>query len=153
MELIKPKTVSVTDADGESKDFTISRLPATVGREILAKYPVGLMGKGGSYDVSEDAMLLLMSYVAVEIDGEPFRLKTKALIDNHVPDTESLVRLELEMIMYNTSFFGKKKLSSFQDYLLLKVKDFIPKIIETLTPLSQSSSPKDTQRSRSLKKN
>lgn len=36
--LIKPKEITITDADREEHTFIISRLPATIGREILAKY-------------------------------------------------------------------------------------------------------------------
>lgn len=151
MELLKPKTVTVTDADGQAHEYTISRLPATVGREVLAKYPVGIMSKGGTYSVSEEAMLLLMTYVAKDIDGNLLRLKTKALIDNHVPDTECLVRLELEMIGYNTSFFGGAGSQGFQDFLLAKIQTLLPSIMQTLTASLQQSSPQDSQRSRNLK--
>ncbi|VDY34656.1 Uncharacterised protein [Morganella morganii] len=89
------------------KTFIISRLPAITGREILAKYPLSNAPKIGDYEVSKDAMLKMMAYVCVPVSGEELPLKTQALIDNHVPDGESLIRLELEMLKYNTSFFGK----------------------------------------------
>ncbi|MEM8085904.1 hypothetical protein Q4R24_17360, partial [Morganella morganii] len=104
--LIKPKEVAVKDADGVEKTFIISRLPAITGREILAKYPLSNAPKIGDYEVSKDAMLKMMAYVCVPVSGEEIPLKTQALIDNHVPDGESLIRLELEMLKYNTSFFG-----------------------------------------------
>jgi hypothetical protein len=106
-DLIKPQTIEVKDRDGIEHSFVISRLPATVGREILAKYPVANVPKLGDYGTSTEAMLLMMRYVAVERDdGSMLRLSTQALIDNHVPDGEALIRLELEMLKYNTSFFG-----------------------------------------------
>lgn len=48
----------------------------------------------------------MMAYVCAVSDGEEIPLKTQTLIDNHVPDGESLIRLELEMLKYNTSFSG-----------------------------------------------
>lgn len=105
--LIKPKEVAVKDADGVEKTFIISRLPAITGREILAKYPLSNAPKIGDYEVSKEAMLKMMAYVCVQVSGEEIPLKTQTLIDNHVPDGESLIRLELEMLKYNTSFFGK----------------------------------------------
>lgn len=105
--LIKPKEVAVKDADGVEKTFIISRLPAITRREILAKYPLSNAPKIGDYEVSKDAMLKMMAYVCVPVSGEELPLKTQALIDNHVPDGESLIRLELEMLKYNTSFSAK----------------------------------------------
>ncbi len=88
--------------------FIISRLPATIGREILAKYPLSNAPKIGDYEVSKEAMLKMMAYVAVEKEGQEIYLKkTSTLIDNHVPDGEALIRLELEMLKYNTSFSAK----------------------------------------------
>ncbi|MBC8653148.1 hypothetical protein GQR86_07550 [Providencia vermicola] len=55
--LIKPKEVAIKDVDGVEKIFVISRLPATVGREILAKYPLSNAPKIGDYEVSKEAML------------------------------------------------------------------------------------------------
>ena len=51
-DLIKPKEITITDLDGDEKTFIISRLPATVGREVLAKYPVANAPKLGDYGVS-----------------------------------------------------------------------------------------------------
>ena|SRR5690625_782264 len=147
MELIKPKTVSVTDADGAPHEFVISRLPATAGREVLSKYPLANMPKTGDYETSKDAMLLLMGYVGKDIDGQVVRLRTQALIDNHVPDGEALIRLEIEMLKYNTSFFGAGSGQGFLDYLLTALEGSLPKIIKTLTRSLEKSLAQDSQRS------
>ncbi|EPU4437383.1 hypothetical protein ACVW8M_003231 [Morganella morganii] len=131
--LIKPKEVAVKDADGVEKTFIISRLPAITGREILAKYPLSNAPKIGDYEVSKDAMLKMMAYVCVQVSGEEIPLKTQTLIDNHVPDGESLIRLELEMLKYNTSFFGKDG-----------NRNFLPSVIKTLIASLQSSSAKNS---------
>lgn len=129
-DLIKPQTVAVKDRDGIEHSFVISRLPATVGREILAKYPVANVPKLGDYGTSTEAMLLMMRYVGIERDdGSILTLKTQALIDNHVPDGEALIRLELEMLKYNTSFFGLAGNSDFVGSLLQK---YLPLVIKTL---------------------
>lgn len=129
-DLIKPQNITVKDRDGNEHSFVISRLPATVGREILAKYPVANVPKLGDYGTSTEAMLLMMKYVAFERDdGSMLRLSTQALIDNHVPDGEALIRLELEMLKYNTSFFGLAGNSDFVGSLLQK---YLPLVIKTL---------------------
>jgi len=140
-DLIKPKEITVTDIDGEGKQYIISRLPATVGREILATYPVANAPKIGDYGKSTEAMRLMMSYVAVPVDmGEPLRLKTQALIDNHVPDGQTLVKLELEMLKYNTDFFGR---GSNQDLVGSLIQKYIPLIMQTLTQSLQPLSAQD----------
>ncbi|MBG3014419.1 hypothetical protein GHU01_15710 [Proteus mirabilis] len=138
--LIKPKEVAIKDVDGVEKLFIISRLPATVGREILAKYPLSNAPKIGDYEVSKEAMLKMMAYVCVVVEGDEISLKTRTLIDNHVPDGESLIRLELEMLKYNTSFFGGDGSSGFLHYLLSKVSGSLPSIIKTLMASLPSSS-------------
>ncbi|OBU09691.1 hypothetical protein [Morganella psychrotolerans] len=140
--LIKPKEVAIKDVDGIEKMFVISRLPAVTGREILAKYPLSNAPKIGDYEVSKEAMLKMMAYVCVTIDGEEIPLKTSTLIDNHVPDGESLIRLELEMLKYNTSFFGTGGNSGFLPFLISKVGSSLPSVIKTLMASLQSSSAK-----------
>lgn len=132
MDLIKPEEITVKDSDGGEKQFVISKLPATVCREILAKYPVSNIPKLGEYQASADAMKLLMSYVAVRVgdDGREQRLTSAALIDNHVTDGEQLLRIEFAMLEKNTSFFGRGNPSGFLDGLL---KKYLPLIIQTVT--------------------
>lgn len=142
-ELIKPKTITVKDMDGQEKSFVISRFPATVGREIIAKYPLSNTPKIGDYGQSTEAMFLLCRFVGVpQEDGSVLALETQALIDNHIMDGEQLIRIELEMLQYNTSFFGLAgKFDSLESVL-----DFLaPWIIKTLIPLLQQSSQAATQ--------
>lgn len=129
--LIKPLEIEVKDIDGNLHKYTISRLPAVAGREILAKYLGGTMPKVGDYKDNHESMLKMMKYVAVEIDGELQTLQTQALIDNHIPDTECLLRLEIEMIRHNTSFFGNAGSSNLLDFLLQKIKASIPSNFKT----------------------
>ena len=129
--LIKPLEIEVKDIDGNLHKYTISRLPAVAGREILAKYLGGTMPKVGDYKDNHESMLKMMKYVAVEIDGQLHTLQTQALIDNHIPDTECLLRLEIEMIRHNTSFFGNAGSSNLLDFLLQKIKASIPSNFKT----------------------
>lgn len=130
-ELIKPKDVTIADLDGIERTFIISRLPATVGREILSKYPVANAPKIGDYGVSSEAMRLMMKYVAIPRDmAEPLCLTTQALIDNHIPDGMSLIKLEFEMLRYNTDFFGK---GGNQDLVGSLIRKYLPLIMSTVT--------------------
>ena len=129
-ELIKPIEMPIKNRDGVEKVFILSRLPAIAGREVLAKYPVTNIPKLGEYKASEEAMRLMMNHVAVPRDeGQPLRLSTAALIDNHVEDGEQLLRIEWEMLRYNTSFFGAAGKSGFLEHM---VKTYLPLIMSTL---------------------
>lgn len=147
-ELIKPKEVQIKDLDGVEKTYVISRLPATAGREILAKYPVSNLPRLGEYKASEDAMHLLLSYVAIVLDSGQVRLSTPALINNHVNDAEALLRLEYAMLEYNTSFFGKGGPSGFLEGL---VRKYLPRIMSMLTDFSPPSSAPDSPPGQSSK--
>lgn len=127
--LIDPKEV-VIEYEGENLKFNISKFPATVGREIISKYPVSNAPKIGDYNVSEETMLKLMKYVERVYDDRVQELSSKALVDNHIPSWEVLMKLEALMIEYNCSFFRNGKVSNF----LNKLKHLADaKNIETLT--------------------
>lgn len=136
MELLEPKAVDIETAAGPTKRFIISKFPAIPGREILTQYPVTAAPKVGEYQANEALMLKLMAYVAVEHDdGSQQRLTNAALVNNHVPDPECLMRLEWAMLEYNCSFFAKGKLS---DILARMGQQFMSSIIETLKHSTQS---------------
>lgn len=145
MDLIKPKDLDISLPDGGVQSFVISRLPATVGREIISKYPVSNMPLMGDYKVSEETMLKLMSFVAVRReDGSEMRLATRALVDAHIESWETLARLEIAMMEYNVSFFQAGKISNFSDAIGQKATAWIT---GTLIPLLQQSLQKDGPRS------
>lgn len=140
-DLIKPKDVEIKDCDGNVKTFIISRIPAIPMREVMAKYPVSNIPKLGEYQASKDVMKLLMSFVAVRVGEEgnerDIPLVNEALINNHVTDAESLLRIEYAMLQYNTSFFGQGDLSTFFRELIAK---HLPLVIQTVTDSLGASS-------------
>lgn len=136
-DLIKPQDFVVDDADGIERRYIISKFPAVEGREIVAKYPISAMPKLGDYAVNEDTMLKLMTYVSVTVGDKEQRLTTRALINNHVPDFETLAKVEMKMMEYNCSFFRNERLSnSLQGY----VQKTLALISKMLTDLSAQSS-------------
>jgi hypothetical protein len=153
--LIKPKPFTLTDMDGEVVDIILSRFPATVGREIAAKYPMSNMPKIGDYKVSHDTMIELMRHVAIppkDPDGkplagvEPVRLQTREMIDSHLHDAETLMKVEHAMLEYNFSFFQKGRISDFFEEF---VQMMLGRITATLTPSSAQSSTPEGQPSTS----
>lgn len=128
--MLEPKLHPVNMPNGTVKTFILHKFPATDGREIVATYPVANMPKLGEYKVSDAIMLKLMSFVAVQPEsGDPIRLTTRDLVNNHVPDWEVLARLELAMMEYNVSFFGQERRSVFLDGLKTQLHPWISKIL------------------------
>lgn len=141
--MIQPKEITIKTQAGDEKEFILSKFPATVGREIFCKYPLSGLPKLGDYAVNEETMLKLMAHVCVRTDsGIDLPLKTRALVDNHIPDWETLVKLEYAMLEYNGSFFGNGKVSGFLDLMTSKVPELTSKI---LTALSAQSSRAEKQ--------
>lgn len=147
--LLQTKNITVETADGASKTYIISKFPAIAGREIVSQYPITGMPKVGDYDSNKEIMLKLMSYVAVDLEAGPLALTSENLINNHVPDWETLAKLEMHMMEYNCSFFGNGKASSFLDGVLASSKELITSM---LTDLLQQSSANDKQASKNSKK-
>ena len=136
--MIQPKEIQVVTQDGEQKTFIISKFPAIQGREIIAKYPLSAVPKLGDYAVNEETMLKLMAFVSVpRAEGEPLALTTRALIDNHVPDWETLARIEMAMMEYNVSFFANGKGSTFLENIVQKAQAYLSKtLMDSSGPLS-----------------
>lgn len=136
--LIDPKELTLKDQSGKERNFLIGKFPAIAGREIIAKYPLSNMPKIGDYQVSEEIMLKAMAFAAAARDeGEPIELKTRALVDNHTGDWETLAKLEYALLEYNCSFFGNGLNSGFLESISQKAVKWITK---TLTDLSAASS-------------
>lgn len=133
MELLEPKEIEI-----EGCKFVISKFPAIAGREIITKYPTSLIPKVGDYATNEEVMLKVMGYVErITNDGQKIRLSSRALVDNHVPNWEMLVKLEGAMMEYNCSFFQNGKTSSFFGKLGTLAQK---KVTEILTDLLAKSS-------------
>ena len=151
MALLDPQEIIVKTLRGDERKYVISRFPAIPGREIVAGYPLTSVPKVGDYAANEAIMLKLMCFVGVPMpNGDVLELKTRALVDNHVPDYETLVRIEIEMMKYNTSFFGNGEISTF---FANTVRTMLVKISPMLTHLSGQLSEAIKQRSANLKQN
>lgn len=138
MALLEPKEVPIKTQAGDTKTYVLSKFPAIAGREIIAKYPLSAMPKLGDYAVNEETMLKLMSFVAVPVaGGPPQQLVTRALVDNHCPDWETLARVEVAMMEYNVSFFGNGQALGFFEVIARKAQALVT---QTLTDLSAQSS-------------
>lgn len=139
--MLEAQEITIKTQAGTEKRYVISKFPAIAGREIVAKYPLSGMPKLGDYQVNEETMLKLMSYVAVPGENATnLQLTTRALVDNHVPDWETLAKLELAMMEYNCSFFANGRVSGFFEGIAQKLPSLITKILtDSLQQLSAKS--------------
>lgn len=104
--MIKPKEIKIKTLDGEEKKYVIHRFDCITGRELLTQYPITGAPKIGKYEDNKTLMLTLMSFVQVVLsDGTKLALDSETLINNHVPDAETLLKIEYETFKYNYSFF------------------------------------------------
>jgi len=148
--LINPKEIEI-EFEGEVFKFNIGKFPATVGREIISKYPVSNIPKIGDYAVSEETMLKLMSYVERVYDDRVQPLTSRTLIDNHIPSWEVLIKLEAFTIEYNCSFFKLGEvLNSLKEWKALAEPKNIKTLMDSLVSLSQAEKPRSTSSKRSI---
>lgn len=144
MHLIKPKTITVVDGDGDEHSVVISRFPAVQGLEINARYPASMvmnsvLPKFSDYTICEELMFKIFQFVAVEKGGVTIRMTTEALINNHMADWEVMVRVIWAIMEYNNSFFRNGTIS---DFFASVVQQVLAKISEIST---RSSEPSSTQ--------
>ncbi len=141
--MIKPKTITVKDIDGQQREFIITRFPATDGMEILYKLPTSALPKIGDFDTLKEARNDIFKFVYVNIGDKDMPLSTKALIDNHTGDAETAIKVMKEIIEYNYSFFQNGILSVFLERVAKKIPDIVQEI---LTRFSQQSSKRGKRR-------
>ena len=135
--MLEPKEFEIA-----GKTFVLSKFPATVGREIMMTYVPSGMPKVGDYATNEALMLKIMKYVGVMVEGrdEPLMLTTRQLVDNHIPDGETLMKLEFAMASHNFAFFNNGQLQGILQLAMTKATDTVSKILTDLLPvLSQKS--------------
>ncbi|TQI79998.1 hypothetical protein FHU10_5151 [Serratia fonticola] len=147
--MLEPIEKDIPLPDGGSKTYILSKFPAIAGREIVTQYPTSAAPKMGDYKTNEALMLKMMAYVAVPTDSGQLQLTTKELVNNHVPDFETLLKLEWAMMEYNCSFFRNGAALGFLTGLTGKLKQ---SVTQTLTDLLRPSSGKDAPASENSKK-
>lgn len=119
--------------------FTICKLPAIDGRELLKDYIEYNLPVVGNKLAAKQSMIKLISYVTVSLDdGTSIALSSNELINNHIEDTQELTWLETEMVSYNFGFLEDINPAP----LIITAMKMLQKVslsIKTLNPFSESS--------------
>ncbi len=107
--LLEPKSIEIN-----GYKFIISKMPCTVAQEVLLRLPAGLIPLVKNFSQSEEMAFKMLSYCERCYDGQPnVPLISKVVIDNHVPDFDTLIKLEQECVSYNFDFFQNGKVWTF----------------------------------------
>ena len=126
--LLKPKSIEVKGCK-----FIISQMPCTVAQEVAFKLPPGLIPIMGNFTQAEDMYIKMLSYCErVYDDGRSVKLISKDVIDNNLPDFETLLLLEKEVIESNYGFFDTGKLLTLLNGLLSHVESRVSGILTDL---------------------
>lgn len=136
--MLEPVDKDIPLSTGGTKTYVLTKFPAVAGREIVTQYPSTGIPKVAEYKQNEEVMLKLMAYVGVRMDnGDVLMLRTKELVNNHVPGFEELMRIEWAMMEYNCSFFRNGAASALFGNWSEKVQQLITKMLTGF--LEQSS--------------
>jgi len=104
-DLLKPKSITITDMDGDERKFTIHRFDAMTGKALFDHYIHASLPKISSPMEKMAITNCIMRHVTVDVNNEAHCLgESPAFTSVHVGDMETLVALESEMLAYNTSF-------------------------------------------------
>lgn len=133
--LLKPKSIEIKGCK-----FIISQLPCTAAQEIAVRLPQGLIPILGNFTHAEEMYIKMLSYCErVYDDGRHVKLINKDIIDNNIPDFETLLKLEREVIEYNYGFFDIEKVLILLNDLLSRVESKASGILmDLLDKLSQA---------------
>jgi|SRR5882757_1791464 len=133
--MIEPKEIEI-----ENKKYILTKFPAFEGMSIMTKLPISAVPKLGNHDVCMQTALEILSYVYIPIkDASPLKLSTKELVNCHIKDWETCIKITWEMARYNCSFFTDERLSNFLEEYAQKAQQWSSKTLtRCLQQLSQT---------------
>lgn len=126
--LLEPKEVEINGFK-----FIISKMPCTVAQEVVFNLPGGLIPVLSDFTKAEEQAFKMLSYCErVYTDGHSVPLISKAIIDNHVPNFDTLIKLEHECLQYNYDFFGNGRALDFLNKAVSLAKSNVSEILTDL---------------------
>lgn len=138
--LLQPKTVDIN-----GYKFVISKMPCTVAQEVIFKLPTGFLPMLDKFTESQEMAFKMLSYCERVYSDRNVPLISQAVIDNHVPDFQTLLQLEQECLQYNYAFFEKGKLFDFLNKAVCHVESRASGILtDLLDKLLQAGLPPTT---------
>ena len=136
--LLSPKEVTINGCK-----FLISRMPCMTAQEVIVRIPAGILPLINQYAISEEMVVKMLSCCQRMYDDKPnVPLISKEIINNHVPDFDTLLQLENECLKYNYDFFNQGKVLTFLAQGLSRVESSLSGILtDLLDKLLQAEKP------------
>lgn len=126
--LLSPKEVTIN-----GYRFLISRMPCMTAQEVIVRIPAGILPLINQYTISEEMVVKMLSCCQRLYDDKPnVPLISKEIINNHVPDFDTLLQLENECLKYNYDFFNQGKVLTFLAKGLSHVESRLSEILTDL---------------------
>lgn len=127
--LLEPKEVEIN-----GYKFIISKMPCTVAQEVIFNLPTGLIPIISEFKKTEEQAFKMLAYCErVYTDGRSnVPLISKAIIDNHIPNFDTLIKLEYECLNYNFDFFGNGRALDFLNKGVSLAKSNVSEILTDL---------------------
>lgn len=94
--------------------FLISKMPCLMSQEVLIRIGQGLLPMINQYQITEDMAVKMLSRCQRIYGDKPnVPLISKEIIENHIPDFQTLMLLEKELLELNYGFFDFGSLLNF----------------------------------------
>ena len=131
--MLDPKDVTLTDQAGADHLYRLGKIPYLPSREILSQFFTTATPKIGDYQANEKLTIKMFGYIAaLTSEGSEIPLKTTELINNHVPDFVTGVKLEGAMLEHNMGFSVVGKIQQYQREWMGNIPESITKILTLL---------------------
>ena len=137
MALLEPKEITITDINGTERRYLVGKVPYMAGGRRLAVEAIAKLKKLEYIDDPELAKIIFSNVASFGNDGSEIILKSDALINNHVPDIPTGLRIELELVEHNTGFSLAGKLREFRPQWERTIQA-LGTITQTLSQLASS---------------
>lgn len=128
--MIDPKNVEITDMGGTIRKYRIGKIPyLSGGREVASQFVTSASPKIGNYKTNENLSRIMFANTAVILEnGRELKLVTDELVNNHVPDFWTGVKLEQQILEHNLGFSVAGKVLEFQQTLTEELPGWILKM-------------------------
>lgn len=132
--MINPKPLSLVDQAGTERQYILGQIPYLAGgREVCSQYISTAAPKIGDYEKNQALAEIMFSHIAVVQDnGTELILTTKELVNNHVPDFVTGIRLEEAMLEHNVGFSVIGKILEYRDQWRENLPGLITRILTIL---------------------
>lgn len=128
------------DIEFKGKKYILSKFPAWEGTLLMSKLPLSMLPKIGDFGTYKECLAEVLSYVSVPMpSGQPLKLISSELINNHISDWETTIKLFKSMVEYNTSFLQDGSLSNLINGITTDLPGFFAKMLQAYSQLSSAN--------------